>query len=202
MMYAVRCLGQTRGFRVNGEFFASQRWTLKESVGPELTGEKMLKVIEVEDEKDPRLAPYPVIDMEGVEKATSVSVFDLQQALEERDRRIVALEAQVAEAQDAFHQQEEKLASHEAQSAALKDELTSLKVQVEEVKTSVETFPEAAPAEPTEPAGVEASANPSSASSLFSSEAGAAAPSQELMNEMTQTVEHNADGSPMTVDRL
>jgi hypothetical protein len=137
-MYAVRCSGQVRGFKVEGEHFDYHRWTLKNEINEAIAAEPMLTVLQIDQEDDVRLAPFPVVDTSGVERETVVNVGALQDELAARDRRIAALEHQIEEALVLRDQYESRVRELEAR-------LTGLSQEFEEVKTSVDTFPEGTP---------------------------------------------------------
>lgn len=99
-MYAIRCKGQMRGYRVGETHYPSQQWTLQQTVTPEhveLTEPpfSMLEIVETNDAlTDARLAPFPVATDVG-ERPTVVHSDILKVHLAERDTQIAALSRQV-----------------------------------------------------------------------------------------------------------
>lgn len=59
-MFVIRCKGQTRGFRVDGAFYAYYHWRVVDAPSESERNEPMLEVREVSGPDDPALAPFPV----------------------------------------------------------------------------------------------------------------------------------------------
>ncbi|CEK19949.1 hypothetical protein [Chthonomonas calidirosea] len=93
-MYAVRCRGQGRGFRVEGVLYPCQKWLLVSQISEAVCAEPMLEVQTVAGPEDPKLAPFPAAFPDGSERRLP-TFEEMAREWERLKGRVDALEKQV-----------------------------------------------------------------------------------------------------------
>ena len=159
-MIAVRCSGQSRGFRVGAQFFPYDKWVQVEEITPEIAALEgaMLRILPgVSGPDDAALLPFP---LEGKEhEAPTVDTLaetlkDLQErfALSELERNaLISQHDQNTQTIERLTQQNADQATQIAElqkaDSAQKGQITALRNQIAQIQsnTSVPTAPESVP---------------------------------------------------------